>query len=133
MSDEDVQEQAVDVTNIVDMNTVAKLGGRHGLLFAAYMEDRAKWKEERDQLKDDMYEAMLDFNQKLEKVEGESRIIKFLYNNILHKPTPATNKVEEAKQLVEDLTEKVIDIASKEPDAGRYEIAMLGNNLFKPR
>jgi hypothetical protein len=132
MSNEDLPKEGIHST-VIDMNAAANMGGRGALLFSAYMEDRTKWEESKQDLRQKIFEHVTELKVATKKDENEFSLVKFIYNKILRKPSPATTKLMQARQSLELLTKKMIEIANSEPSIDRYEIAMIGNNLFKPR
>ena len=132
MSNEDLPKEGIPTT-IIDMNAAANMGGRQALLFSAYMEDRTKWESNKQALRDEISLCVDALREASEKDSKEFKIIKFIYNKILRKPSPASTKLGLTKQALELLTAKMLEVANSEPSTDRYEIAMIGNNLFKPR
>lgn len=131
MSNEDAQELTAE--ELADVSAIAQSNGRYGILYTAYMEDKAKWQKARDKLDGIIYDTILDIKRAAEQVDKESGAIKFLYNKVFRRPTPASSRLSSSNKTLDELTKEMTRLSNAEPNPDIYEIAMLGNNLFKPR
>lgn len=106
---------------------------RQGLLMDAFMTDKAIWTLDKDRTEVGLVDAQQALAAAEKKVEQEHWFIRFIYNKILRRLSPAEKALEEARQQVIDFYQALIDIYKREPKSNLYELAMLGNNIFKPR
>lgn len=131
MSDEHLQKPGA--VNSLDAIVNAGVGGRQALVLSAFMDERRKWEEKKVALQD-------EFNNKIEAYKKASAFVneepgwkRFLYHKILRRHTPAAERLADAMQNVDNSAKKILEHDVSEPNATRYELAALGNNLFKPR
>lgn len=133
MSDENLQGKTVVSEYSAGYNPYAGLGKRQALLMDAYLTERNEWETAKEEVKSTIYDTVEELNKAYEDSKKDSKVTKFLYNKLLRKPTPAEQRVQEAKEVLQTLTNRMQSVLDNEPKPDMYEIAMLGNNLFKPR
>jgi len=111
----------------------AGYSGREALITSAFLEERKNWEDKYSLLKEAFNFKLEELRQSYDDVKYESRIKKFLFKKIAGKLTPAENNVEIITDELNDLITLITEHEDNQPDPLRYELAALGNNLFKPR
>ena len=129
------------------------------LLLNAYLEEEKKWADELQELyllKTDILEEIVAIKDEIEgikdrveyyskRVKEETGILKFIKNQ-LGVPTEFQSELKYHTKDLEDLNlvaidlmdkyqqieKRYLDLSEKPPELFRYELAMLGNKLFKP-
>lgn len=144
MSDENIQSSNLNTSDDIIQPSALT---RQVLLSNAFLTDKTIWKQDRDRMLvglEDARKNLVEATDKLKdaywKVVNESKIIQFVFNVILRRPSPAQKKFDELEQkhienveLVNKFNNTLEEIVSREPNPDIYELAMLGNNIFKPR
>jgi len=104
------------------------------LIQDAFLTDKALWELDLDRIRVELKDANEEIVKAAEAVKNENKIIIFIYEKILRRTSPAMKKYNKAKELSDKLFKKLLDIRANEPlfDA-KYQLAELGNNIFKPR
>lgn len=131
MSDEHLQKPGA--VNSLDAIVNAGVGGRQALVLSAFMDERRKWEEKKGLLQEELNTKLEAYKKASASVDDEPSWKKFLYHKLLRRLTPAAVNLEKTMQEIDDVAGKIIEHDAAEPNAVRYELAALGNNLFKPR
>lgn len=135
MSDEYVQEgeELNEGQSSLAALLQAGVGGRQALIMTAYIEEMKKWNAAREETQKTFKDKCVELNYAYYDVETEKSWKKFLFHKILRRKTSAENKVDILRKEVELIVESMIEHERNKPDPVRYELAAIGNNLFKPR
>lgn len=129
MSDEYLQQKDVNVPSEVMQPSKET----QTLVLNTFLDERKKW-EERKSLLAEEFGVRLDRYRAVNTCcKREPRWKKFLYNKVLRKSSPAEEDVKKALQELDNIAKKILEHDNVEPDVIRYELAAIGNNLFKPR
>jgi len=155
MSDEKLQNMTAE-----ELQTM--LGGANpeqALLLNTYLDEEKRWSsrlqalhitrldimDEVEEMKDELESAESELNSCIADVEQESGLSKFVCG-IINRSTKKQKRMVKATesayaltaeytQILEELdsiNEKYIEVSENPPELFRYELAMMGNKLFKP-
>jgi len=131
VSDEHVQKAGP--VNPLDAIVQAGVGGRQALILSAFLDERRKWEEKKGLLQEELNQELEAYQKASASMNEEPGWKQFLYHKLLRKLSPAASRLEKSMSKIDDIARRIIEHDAAEPNAARYELAALGNNLFKPR
>lgn len=132
MSDEHLQKElkvsSYSDTHLTPENTV----GIPGLILSAYLDDKKRWEDELQEASEAMAEKVKEMTEVRTLILNQSKIKTFLSKTFKIK-TKNEKRLLQVMKEVEDLKGQFVGITSSPPSPNAYELAIMGNNLFKAR
>ena len=133
MSNEDLRKTSTVKTNKFKTDMIPNLNTRETILASAYLSERKRWTNLKDTLSAEVYTITAKVDKKIIAVKNESWAVQFIFKKILRKNTPAVTELSLASNKLKVLTNRLKIIIDNPPELYRYDLAVIGNTLFKPR
>lgn len=132
MSDEYLSGESVDQDHLAAL-IQAGVGANQALIISAYLEEKQKWVEKKQELQDRFNHTIIKYKEIYGSQVQDGRWKKFFYHKILRKPTSTERRIERVIQNMDTAAAQLLEHENAEPNSTMYEIASLGDKLFKPR